>query len=97
MNIEYLKYFAELAKTQHYGQAAKALNISQPGLSHAIKTLEEEYGVPLFQKQGRNVSLSQYGKELMKEVEEILDAYLRDFGQRRRRFGSAQCIRWRRG
>ena len=29
MNIEYLKYFAELAKTQHYGQAAKALNISQ--------------------------------------------------------------------
>ena len=77
MNIEYLKYFAELAKTQHYGQAAKALNISQPGLSHAIKTLEEEYGVPLFQKEGRNVSLSQYGKELMKEVEEILDAYLR--------------------
>ncbi len=77
MNIEYLKYFAELAKTQHYGQAAKALNISQPGLSHAIKTLEEEYGVPLFQKEGRTVSLSQYGKELMKEVEEILDAYLR--------------------
>ena len=77
MNIEYLKYFAELAKTQHYGQAAKALNISQPGLSHAIKTLEEEYGVPLFQKEGRNVSLSQYGKELMTEVEEILDAYLR--------------------
>lgn len=77
MNIEYLKYFAELAKTQHYGKAAKALNISQPGLSHAIKTLEEEYGVPLFQKEGRNVSLSLYGKELMKDVEEILDAYLR--------------------
>ena len=77
MNIEYLKYFSELAKTQHYGKAAKALNISQPGLSHAIKTLEEEYGVPLFQKEGRNVSLSHYGKELMKDVEEILDAYLR--------------------
>ena len=77
MNIEYLKYFAELAKIQHYGKAAQALNISQPGLSHAIKTLEEEYGVPLFQKEGRNVSLSSYGKELMNEVEEILDAYLR--------------------
>lgn len=50
MNIEYLKYFSELAKIQHYGKAAKALNISQPGLSHAIKSLEEEYGVPLFQK-----------------------------------------------
>ena len=44
MNIEYLKYFSELAKIQHYGKAAKALNISQPGLSHAIKSLEEEYG-----------------------------------------------------
>ena len=52
-------------------------SISQPGLSRAIKTLEDEYGVPLFQKEGRNVSLSRYGKELMKDVEEILDAYLR--------------------
>ena len=76
-NIEYLKYFSELAKIQHYGKAAKALNISQPGLSHAIKSLEEEYGVPLFQKEGRNVSLSHYGKELMKDVDEILGAYLR--------------------
>ena len=77
MNIEYLKYFSELAKIQHYGKAAKALNISQPGLSHAIKSLEEEYGVTLFQKEGRNVSLSRYGKELMKDVDEILGAYLR--------------------
>ncbi len=77
MNIEYLKYFAELAKIQHYGKAAKALNISQPGLSHAIKTLEEEYGVPLFEKEGRNVSLSHYGKELMTNAEDILDIYLR--------------------
>ena len=77
MNIEYLKYFSELAKIQHYGKTAKALNISQPGLSHAIKSLEEEYGVPLFQKEGRNVSLSRYGKELMKDVDEILGAYLR--------------------
>ena len=77
MNIEYLKYFAELAKVQHYGKAAKILNISQPGLSHAIKTLEEEYGVPLFQREGRNVSLSSYGKELMKDVDDILNAYLR--------------------
>lgn len=77
MNIEYLKYFAELAKIQHYGKAAKALNISQPGLSHAIKTLEEEYGVLLFQKEGRNVNLSHYGKELMTDVADILDIYLR--------------------
>ena len=101
MNIEYLKYFAELAKLQHYGKAAKALNISQPGLSHAIKTLEDEYGVPLFQKEGRNVSLSRYGKELMQDVEEILDAYLRmesgrqAFGRKKRQCGSEPYIRSR--
>ena len=77
MNIEYLKYFVELARIQHYGKAAKMLNISQPGLSHAIRAMEEEYGVPLFQKEGRNVSLSHYGKELLKDAEEILNAYLR--------------------
>ena len=104
MNIEYLKYFSELAKIQHYGKAAKALNISQPGLSHAIKSLEEEYGVPLFQKEGRNVSLSHYGKELMKDVDEILGAYLRleEAGGRTsdgRENGADRhvCIRWRRG
>ena len=82
MNIEYLKYFSELAKIQHYGKAAKALNISQPGLSHAIKSLEEEYGVPLFQKEGRNVSLSHYGKELMKDVDNPRDfeAIARELG-----------------
>lgn len=101
MNIEYLKYFAELAKLQHYGKAAKALNISQPGLSHAIKTLEDEYGVPLFQKEGRNVSLSRYGKELMQDVEEILDAYLRmeeraaGLGRKKRQCGSEPYIRSR--
>ena len=82
MNIEYLKYFSELAKIQHYGKAAKALNISQPGLSHAIKSLEEEYGGPLFQKEGRNVSLSHYGKELMKDVDNPRDveAIARELG-----------------
>ena len=82
MNIEYLKYFSELAKIQHYGKAAKALNISQPGRSHAIKSLEEEYGVPLFQKEGRNVSLSHYGKELMKDVDNPRDveAIARELG-----------------
>ena len=43
MNIEYLKYFAELAKLQHYGKAAKALNISQPGLPGHKQNLNLQY------------------------------------------------------
>ena len=73
MNMEYLKYFSVLAKVQHYGRTAQILNISQPGLSHAIKALEEEFGVALFQKEGRNIGLSMYGREILKEVDQILE------------------------
>ena len=52
MNIEYLKYFSELAKIQHYGKAAKALNISQPGLSHAISRWKKSTEFRCFKKKG---------------------------------------------
>ena len=73
MNTDYLRYFSTLAELQHYGNAAKALNISQPGLSHAIHSLEKDYGLPLFEKTGRNVRLSPYGLELKKHIDVILN------------------------
>ena len=73
MNTDYLRYFSTLAELQHYGNAAKALNISQPGLSHAIHSLEEDFGLPLFEKTGRNVKLSPYGLELKKQIDVILN------------------------
>ena len=73
MNTDYLHYFSTLAEIQHYGNAAKALNISQPGLSHAIRSLEEDFGLPLFEKTGRNVRLSPYGVELKKHIDVILN------------------------
>lgn len=73
MNTDYLRYFSTLAELQHYGNAAKALNISQPGLSHAIRSLEEDFGLPLFEKTGRNVRLSPYGLELKKHIDIILN------------------------
>ena len=73
MNTDYLHYFSTLADLQHYGNAAKALNISQPGLSHAIRSLEEDFGLPLFEKTGRNVRLSPYGLELKKHIDVILN------------------------
>lgn len=73
MNTDYLRYFSTLAELQHYGNAAKALNISQPGLSHAIRSLEEDFGLPLFEKTGRNVRLSPYGLELKKHIDVILN------------------------
>ena len=73
MNTDYLRYFSTLAELQHYGNAAKALNISQPGLSHAIHSLEKDYGLPLFEKTGRNVRLSPYGLKLKKYIDVILN------------------------
>ena len=73
MNTDYLRYFSTLAELQHYGNAAKALNISQPGLSHAIHSLEKDYGLPLFEKTGRNVRLSPYGLKLKKIIDVILN------------------------
>lgn len=72
MNTDYLRYFATLAELQHYGNAAKELNISQPGLSHAIRSLEENWGLHLFEKTGRNVQLSPYGQELKPQIDNIL-------------------------
>lgn len=71
MNLEHLRYFLVLSRLEHYGLAAEELCISQPGLSHAISALEEELGVPLFRKRGRNISLNQYGKMLQRDAEKI--------------------------
>ena len=65
MNLNTLYYFKVLAQLQHYSQAAELLYISQPSLSHAISALEKDLGVPLFQKKGRNVELTKYGKYLV--------------------------------
>lgn len=72
MNLSQLYYFQKLAEIQHYSTAAKELHISQPALSSAIASLEDELFVPLFQKSGRNVKLTDYGKEFNTYVTKAL-------------------------
>ena len=73
MNLYHLRYFVTLAHLEHYTKAADVLAITQPSLSHAISSLEEELGVKLFEKNGRNVSLTKYGKTFLGNVEETLN------------------------
>ena len=68
MNLAQLYYFKKLAELEHYTHAAKELYISQPALSDAIHSLENELGVPLFQRVGRNVRLTKYGAEFNEYV-----------------------------
>lgn len=65
MNLDYLRYFVKLAELRHYTKAAEQLRITQPSLSHAIRLLEDELGVPLFEKTGRNTTLTSFGEEFL--------------------------------
>lgn len=65
MNLDYLRYFVKLAEVRHYTKAAEQLCITQPSLSHAIRLLETELGVPLFEKSGRNTALTRFGEEFL--------------------------------
>ena len=85
MTLNQLRYFRVLADTEHYTKAADVLNIAQPSLSRAIALLEEELGVLLFTRRGRNVVLTDAGRAFLRYVETGLDtvdagaAAMRDF------------------
>lgn len=75
MDLQQLRYFQITAQMQHITNAAKVLNISQSALSTMLNRLEKELNVPLFEKQGRNVVLSPYGKHLMHHGQIILNEF----------------------
>lgn len=72
--MQKLRYFRTVAKLEHMTLAAKELNIAQPALSKMIGMLEEELGVPLFDRQGRRIRLNAYGRTFLDYVETALQA-----------------------
>ena len=71
MELAKLRYFYTVAKYGHVTRAAEAIHIAQPALTKAIKQLEEELGVPLFYKKGRNIFLTVYGEYLRSKLEGV--------------------------
>lgn len=75
MEWEQLEYFQTLARIQHVTKAAKSLSITQPALSRSIARLENHLGVPLFDRQGRSISLNQYGHIFLRRVQAMMKEY----------------------
>ncbi|NRS19293.1 LysR family transcriptional regulator [Brevibacillus sp. HB1.2] len=74
MELLQLKYFQIVARTEHMTKAAKELHIAQPALSVTIARLEEELGVPLFDRIGRQIRLNVFGQAFLKKVDTALGA-----------------------
>ncbi|WP_152654535.1 LysR family transcriptional regulator [Oceanobacillus sp. CFH 90083] len=62
MELLQLKYFLTVARLEHMTRAAEELHIAQPALSRTIQRLEEDLGVPLFDRKPRQIRLNPYGK-----------------------------------
>lgn len=73
MTLSQLIYFKELAQSQHYTSTAELLDVAQSSLSRSISAQEEELGVFLFEKQGRNIRLTRYGEAYYRYVQEALN------------------------
>ncbi|MGX7091126.1 LysR family transcriptional regulator [Hutsoniella sourekii] len=68
MNLDHLKYFLVLAENEHYTRSAQQLKITQPALSYALKQIEDELGVKLFEHKGRNIQLTEIGNTFYESV-----------------------------
>lgn len=72
MEWQQLEYFQALAKHQNFTKAADELALTQSALSRSIAKLEEELGVPLFDRKVRGVTLNQYGEILLPYVNRVI-------------------------
>ncbi|MEM7129794.1 MAG: LysR family transcriptional regulator [Chloroflexota bacterium] len=73
MNLNQLRGFWETASERSMSRAADKLFLTQPALSLQIKALEEELGQTLFERQGRQLLLTDSGRFLQERAKEILD------------------------
>lgn len=72
MELRHLRYFCAVAEAGHMTRAAERIGIAQPALSQQIRNLEEELGVPLFDRVGRGLVLNEAGRLFLEEARGVL-------------------------
>jgi LysR family hydrogen peroxide-inducible transcriptional activator len=73
MTLTELKYIVAVAREKHFGHAADACYVSQPTLSVAIKKLEEELDVKLFERSAGEVTVTPLGEEIVRQAQSVLE------------------------
>ena len=73
MTLTELKYIVAVAREKHFGRAAESCHVSQPTLSVAIKKLEEELEVKIFERSANEVSVTALGEKIIRQAQSVLE------------------------
>ena len=73
MTLTELKYIVAVAREKHFGKAADACHVSQPTLSLAVKKLEEELDLKLFERSATEVTVTPLGNEVVLQAQSVLE------------------------
>jgi LysR family transcriptional regulator, hydrogen peroxide-inducible genes activator len=73
MTLTELRYIVAVARERHFGRAAEACHVSQPTLSVAIKKLEEELDLKIFERGASEVSVTPLGEAIVRQAQQVIE------------------------
>ena len=73
MTLTELKYIVAVARERHFGKAAEACFVSQPTLSVAIKKLEDELDIKLFERNTNEITLTRLGEQVVQQAQRVME------------------------
>jgi LysR family hydrogen peroxide-inducible transcriptional activator len=73
MTLTEFRYIVAVARERHFGRAAEACFVSQPTLSVAIKKLEDELSVQIFERSGAELTITALGQEIVHQAQKVLE------------------------
>ncbi len=73
MTLNELRYIVAVARERHFGRAAEACHISQPTLSVAVRKLEDELSIALFERAPNEVTVTPVGRRIVEQAQRVIE------------------------
>ena len=73
MTLTELRYIVAVARERHFGRAASTCFVSQSTLSIGVRKLEDELGLPLFERSRNEVALTAKGEQIVEQAQRVLE------------------------